>query len=188
MMQEVLYRRFRRLREPGSKTGAAGSETGAAAPDRLGVPPDLVLIDGGKGHLNAALEVLKDFGLDLPVLGLAKEEEQIYLPGRTEPLSLTANSPALHLLRHVRDEAHRFAVGYHRLLRRKRARQSALDGVPGVGPARRTALLRTLGSAGKVRAASLEQLAEVPGVGPAAARKIWEHFHGDRAEEEDGHG
>lgn len=166
MMQEVLYRRFRRLRE----SGAGGGEA----------EPDLVLIDGGKGHLGAALEVLGGLGLEVPVLGLAKEEEQIYLPGRPEPLSLPQTSPALHLLRHVRDEAHRFAVGYHRLLRRKRARRSALDVVPGVGPARRTALLRAFGSAAKVRAAGLDELAAVPGIGPAAARKIWDHFHGGK--------
>lgn len=200
MMQEILYRRFRRLREGdepaaggpsgagrrevvitagegGEEAGATGTVAGAADADRFGPAPDLVLIDGGKGHLAAALEVLDDLGLDLPALGLAKEREEVFLPGRSEPLDLPENSPALHLLRHIRDEAHRFAVGYHRLLRRKAARRSELDSVPGVGAVRRTALLRAFGSSAKVRAASLDELAAVPGVGRAAARKIWEHFH-----------
>ncbi len=188
MMQEVLYRRFRRLREGGggdtyqaeAADFAEQPATAAEALDRFGPAPDLVLIDGGKGHLAAALEVLEDLELDLPVLALAKEKEEVFLPGRSEPLDLPETSPALHLLRHVRDEAHRFAVGYHRLLRRKRARRSELDGIPGVGPVRRTALLRVFGSAERIRAASVEELAAVPEVGEAAARRIWEHLRGKK--------
>jgi excinuclease ABC subunit C len=114
----------------------------------------------------------------VPILALAKEHEHIFLPGCAEPLVLPETSPALHLLRHIRDEAHRFAVGYHRLLRRKRARRSELDDIPGVDPVRRTALLRVFGSVARVREAALEQLTAVPEIGPAAAGKIWEHFHG----------
>jgi len=223
MMQEVLYRRLRRLvgAEAGVEAGAEGgtesvtetgvetlaetgteartgtvtaAETGTEAegetgeagpappatePDRFGPAPDLILIDGGKGHLAAALEVLDDLGLDLPILALAKEHEHVFLPGRRDPLILPGESPALRLLRHVRDEAHRFAVGYHRLLRRKSARRSELDDIPGVGPIRRTALLRAFGSASRVREAGLEDLAAVPEVGPAAARRIYDYFHGD---------
>ena len=186
MMQEILYRRFRRLREAGKVAEAPGEYAVAPAEapaepvgaDRLGPAPDLILIDGGKGHLTVALEVLGDLGIDVPVLALAKEEEMVFLPGRPEPLGLPLNSPASHLLRHVRDEAHRFAVGYHRLLRRKKARQSELDDIPGVGPARRTALLRAFGTTKKIRAASAEELAAVPVVGQAAAKRIWEYLHG----------
>ena len=216
MMQEVLFRRLRRLRrgtggtegewalaERDGDTAPAERDGGAAPsernrergedPDRLGPAPDLILIDGGKGHLAAAAEVLEDLGLDIPLVALAKEHEHLFLPGQADPLVLPEDSPALHLLRHIRDEAHRFAVGYHRLLRRKRARRSELDDVPGVGPARRTALLKAFGSARKVREARLEELAAVPGIGPAAARRIWEHFHGGRvppaeSEREDGGG
>lgn len=211
MMQEILYRRFRRLRDqdgdqsadappeptdaaaigrdgtPGrgglpyageSDTFAEQPATAAEALDRLGPAPDLVLIDGGKGHLAVALEVFKDLDLELPVLALAKEEEEVFLPGRPDPLDLPQNSSALHLLRHVRDEAHRFAVGYHRLLRRKVARKSELDDIPGVGPVRRTALLRAFGSTKKIREASVEDLAAVPEVGKVAAQRIWNYFHG----------
>lgn len=210
MMQEVLHRRFRRLRPgPGSPGSAAAGSPGAGDSesageaelgDRLRAVPDLVLIDGGKGHLEAALKVLQDLGLALPVLALAKEREQVYAPGRSDPVVFPDGSPALQLLRHVRDEAHRFAVGYHRLLRRKRARRSRLDDIPGIGPVRRTALLRAFGSVAGVRAAGLEDIAAVPGIGRAAARKIWEALHegppgrdgdADRTEpagEEDDHG
>jgi len=173
MMQEVLFRRFRRL--------AGEVAAGEDEEDRFGPAPDLILIDGGKGHLAAALEVLDDLGLDLRILSLAKEHEHIFLPGRRDPLVLPDESPALRLLRHVRDEAHRFAVGYHRLLRRKKARRSELDDVPGVGPVRRTALLRAFGSATRVREAGLDELAAVPEVGEAAARRIYDYFHGGRA-------
>ena len=187
MMREILGRRFRRLTEPGGggegftdgSPGAPPEESLGAAPEEsLGPPPDLILIDGGKGHLAAAVAVLGELGLELPVVALAKEQEEVFVPGRSEPLDLALDSPALQLLRHVRDEAHRFAVGYHRLLRRKIARRSELDDVPGVGPVRRTALLSAFGSVRRIREASVEELAAVPGVGKAAARKIWEHFRG----------
>lgn len=186
MMQEVIHRRFRRLRPeaeaaPGDDQVFDADDRRSDA-DRLGPAPDLVLIDGGKGHLAAALEVLDDLGLDLPILALAKEHEHIFLPRRADPLVLPEEAPALHLLRHIRDEAHRFAVGYHRLLRRKAARRSELDDVPGVGPIRRTALLRAFGSAARVKQATLDELAAVPEIGPAAAERIWNHFHGGRAE------
>jgi excinuclease ABC subunit C len=176
MLQEVLFRRFRRLREgdPGPEAPPPGESL-----DRLGPAPDVVLIDGGKGHLAVALEVLEDLGLRLPVLALAKEEEEVFLPGRSTPLDVHPHSPAVRLLRHVRDEAHRFAVGYHRLLRRKVARHSELDGIAGIGPVRRTALLRAFGSTEKIRTASLDELTAVPEIGPAAAAKVWEHFRAD---------
>ncbi len=161
--QEVLRRRFVRAR--------AGDE-GAEEELRWRLP-DLVVIDGGKGQLSAAKEVLDDLGYhDLPVVGLAKEREEIFVPEREEPVMLPGTSQALYLMQRLRDEAHRFAITYHRSLRAKAATRSAFDDLPGVGPKRRAALLRVFGSAKRVREAPLEQIAAVPGIGPALAEKI----------------
>ncbi|MCR4398820.1 MAG: excinuclease ABC subunit UvrC [Firmicutes bacterium] len=166
MMQEMVLRRFRRgLAEKRESAGEGGS--------RFSEFPDLVLVDGGRGQLNAVLEVLRHLGLqDIPALGLAKEREEVYLPDRVEPLRLPADSRALLLIRRLRDEAHRFAVGYHRKLRGKEGLKSALDDVPGVGPKRRSALLRRFGSARGVARATVEEIAAVEGIGPALAVKI----------------
>jgi excinuclease ABC subunit C len=161
--QEVLRRRFRRAR-----TGEEGSEE-----ELHWQLPDLVVIDGGKGQLSAAKEVLDELGYhDLAVVGLAKEREEIFLPERYEPVLLPTTSPALYLMQRLRDEAHRFAITYHRALRAKAATHSAFDDLPGVGPKRRAALLRVFGSAKRVREAPLEQVAAVPGIGEALAAKI----------------
>jgi excinuclease ABC subunit C len=161
--QEVLRRRFKRAR-----SGEEGNEEELQW--RL---PDLVVIDGGKGQLSAAKEVLDDLGYhDLAVVGLAKEREEIFTPARAEPVLLPATSPALYLMQRLRDEAHRFAITYHRSLRAKAATKSAFDDLPGVGPKRRAALLRVFGSAKRVREAPVEQVAAVPGIGPALAAKI----------------
>jgi len=161
--QEVLRRRFRR-----AKAGEEGSEEELRW--RL---PDLVVIDGGKGQLAAAKEVLDETGYhDLAVVGLAKEREEIFLPEREEPVLLPTTSPALYLMQRLRDEAHRFAITYHRSLRAKAATHSAFDDLPGVGPKRRAALLRVFGSARRVREAPVEQIAAVPGIGEALAAKI----------------
>ena len=161
--QEVLRRRFKR-----AKSGEEGSEEELRW--RL---PDLVVIDGGKGQLSAAKEVLDELGYeDLAVVGLAKEREEIFLPDREEPVLLPTTSPALYLMQRLRDEAHRFAITYHRSLRARAATHSVFDDLPGVGPKRRAALLRVFGSARRVREASLEQVAAVPGIGLALAAKI----------------
>jgi excinuclease ABC subunit C len=161
--QEVLKRRFVR-----AKSGDEGSEEELRW--RL---PDLVVIDGGKGQLSAAKEVLDELGYhDLAVVGLAKEREEIFLPDREEPVLLPTTSPALYLMQRLRDEAHRFAITYHRALRAKAVTRSAFDDLPGVGPKRRAALLRVFGSAKRVREAPLEQVAAVPGIGAALAAKI----------------
>jgi len=161
--QEVLRRRFVR-----AKSGDEGSEEELRW--RL---PDLVVIDGGKGQLSAAKETLDDLGFhDLAVVGLAKEREEIFLPGRDDPVLLPTTSPALYLMQRLRDEAHRFAITYHRALRAKAATHSAFDDLPGVGPKRRAALLRVFGSAKRVREAPVEQVAAVPGIGPALAARI----------------
>jgi excinuclease ABC subunit C len=161
--QEVLRRRFKRAR-----TGEEGSEE-----ELRWQLPDLVVIDGGKGQLSAAKEVLDELGYhDLAVVGLAKEREEIFLPDRDEPVLLPVTSPALYLMQRLRDEAHRFAITYHRSLRAKAATRSAFDDMPGVGPKRRAALLRVFGSAKRVREAPMEQVAAVPGIGLSLAAKI----------------
>jgi excinuclease ABC subunit C len=155
-MREVVGRRYRRLAEEGKEF------------------PDLVLIDGGKGQLAAALEALGELGLgDQPVASLAKREELIFLPGREEPVALPRSSPLLQLVQRVRDEAHRFAVGYHRKVRSKRTFRSELDDVPGVGPIKRRKLLSRFGSLRGVRGASLAELASAVGAATAARIRSW---------------
>jgi excinuclease ABC subunit C len=138
------------------------------------------VIDGGKGQLGAALKALA--ALDLPqqtVIGLAKRDEEVFLPGRPDPVRLPRRSPALRLLQRLRDEAHRFAVTYNRKLRTKRTIRSELATVPGIGKARQQALLDRFGSLRGVRAASPEEIATVPGFGPALARTVLRHVHGE---------
>jgi len=161
--QEVLRRRFRRAR-----SGEEGSEE-----ELRWKLPDLVVVDGGRGQVSAAKEVLDELGLhDLPLAGLAKEREELFLPGRSEPVLLPATSPALYLVQRLRDEAHRFAITYHRDLRAKSTVRSAFDDLPGVGPKRRRALLRVFGSVKRVRDAPVEQIAAVPGISRALAERI----------------
>ena len=161
--QEVLRRRFRR-----AKAGDEGSEEALRW-----AMPDLVIIDGGRGQVSAAKEVLDELGLhDLPLAGLAKEREELFLPGASEPIVLPKTSTALYLVQRLRDEAHRFAITYHRDLRSKRQLHSAFDDLPGVGPKRRRALLRVFGSAKRVRDAPVEQIAAVPGISAALAERI----------------
>jgi excinuclease ABC subunit C len=161
--QEVLRRRFRTVR-----AGEEGSEE-----ERRWAMPDLVIIDGGKGQVSATKETLDEIGLhDLPLAGLAKEREELFLPGRSEPIVLPATSPALYLVQRLRDEAHRFAITYHRGLRAKRSVRSAFDDLPGVGPKRKRELLKVFGSIKRVRDAPVEQIAAVPGIGPALATRI----------------
>jgi excinuclease ABC subunit C len=161
--QEVLRRRFIR-----AKSGEEGS-----AEELRWRLPDLVVIDGGKGQLSAAKETLDELGYgDLAVVGLAKEREEIFLPDREEPVLLPTTSPALYLMQRLRDEAHRFAITYHRALRAKAATHSAFDDLPGVGPKRRAALLRVFGSAKRVREAPVEQIAAIPGISDVLAARI----------------
>jgi excinuclease ABC subunit C len=160
MMDEVLRRRYGKALEDG------------------GVLPDLVLLDGGRGQLNVGVRALEALGLDfIPIVSLAKREEEIYRPESLHPLVLDPASPALHALQRIRDEAHRFAITYHKKLRQKRALVSVLDQIPGVGPTLRTSLLRHLGSARRVREASVAELAAVPKVTPKLAQRIHDFFH-----------
>ena len=137
------------------------------------VLPDLVIIDGGKGQLGAAMEVMRELGLtDIPTVGLAKEREEIFTPGAPVGLMLPREGEALHLVQRIRDEAHRFAIGYHRKLRSKKAFKSKLDDIPGIGPRRKAALLRHFGSLSRIRAATVEELAAAPGMNRAAAQQL----------------
>ena len=159
-LEEVLRRRFAKALEQGT------------------VLPDLVLIDGGRGQLNVGVKVLQELGLDdIPVASLAKQQEEVYRFDLREPLRLDPTAPALHTLQKIRDEAHRFAITYHKKLRQQRTLTSVLDTIPGVGPTIRTTLLKTLGSARRVREASVAELAAVPKVTPRMAQKIYDHFH-----------
>ena len=161
--QEVLRRRFRM-----TKTGEEGSEE-----ERRWAMPDLVIVDGGKGQVSAAKSVLDELGLhDLPLAGLAKEREELFLPGRSAPIVLPSTSSALYLVQRLRDEAHRFAITYHRSLRDKRTVRSAFDDLPGVGPKRKRELLKVFGSIKRVRDAPVEQIAAVPGISRVLAERI----------------
>ena len=156
-MQEVTLRRYREAAEP---------------------LPDLIVIDGGKGQLSSALEVIRGVGLsDIPVIGLAKEFEHIFRENISEPLILPRHSEALRLIQQIRDEAHRFAVTYHRKLRAKRNLVSVLDHIKGIGAKRRQALWKHFGALEKMRAASVEDLAAAPGMNVTAATAVWQFFH-----------
>jgi excinuclease ABC subunit C len=160
MMAEVLRRRYGKALEDG------------------GVLPDLILLDGGRGQLTQGVRVLEELGLDyLPIVALAKRAEEVYHPGSLHPLVLDLASPALQTLQRIRDEAHRFAITYHKKLRHKRTLVSVLDQIPGVGPTIRTSLLKSLGSARRVRTASMADLAAVPKVTPKLAQRIYDYFH-----------
>lgn len=157
-MKEIITRRFRRAQEANEEE--AGKWT---------TLPDLVIIDGGKGQLNAALEALEEVGMQVPICGLAKEQEEIFLPGRSDSILLPRDSQALFLVQRLRDEAHRFAITYHRNTRRKNAFKSQLDDVPGVGPTRKKALMRHFGSIKAMRAASINELTAVEGINESVA-------------------
>lgn len=182
MMQEIIRRRFLRgLREREELAGQEAEETQEAqkvAIAKFATFPDLVLIDGGKGQLNAAREVMRELGVaEVPAVGLAKEFEHIFKEGQPDPVILPRDSMALYLVQRVRDEAHRFAVTYHRELRGKRDVGSRLDEVAGIGPKRKKALLKHFGSLKSVGEASVEELAAVPGMSREAAEAVWQHMH-----------
>ena len=167
-MAQVIERRFARMSDPADKEYDEGFAT----------VPNLVVIDGGKGQLSAALAAMQRF--DLPrvaVISLAKRVEEVFLPGRPDPVRLDPHSPGLQLLQRIRDGAHRFAIGFHRQRRDARARESIFDTLEGVGPARRRALLRHFGSAEQVLAATQEELEGVPGVPAKTARSIYAQLH-----------
>jgi excinuclease ABC subunit C len=163
MLQEATARRFRRGLAELEENNSGG----------FADLPDLLLIDGGKGQLHAVLEVLRDLRASQAIIGLAKEREEIFLPGQRDPLVLPGDAEDLRLLRYIRDEAHRFAVTYHRNIRAKAAQASPLDGIGGIGPKRKQALLRRFGSLKGVMAAPLEELAGVEGMSRHAAEMLY---------------
>jgi excinuclease ABC subunit C len=177
-MREMLRRRFRRLVEDPAD-GNDPAAKGRDEDDTWRIAPDLVIVDGGKGQLGIAAEVFRELGLfgRIPVVGLAKREEEIYRPGQSDPLWLKRGSEALHLVQRVRDEAHRFGITYHRNLRSKEQVRSKLDDIPGVGPRRRKALMAHFdGDLQRVRDATVEELMSVPGINRKVAETIKENL------------
>ena len=176
-LQEVLSRRFKHLKEPPAEERRDPRRKDEVDPFSL--TPDLVIIDGGKGQLNAALEVWQTLGLDhIPVVSLAKRQEEIFVPGRDESIILPRDSQSLYLVQRIRDEAHRFGLNYHRTLRSKTGLASTLEEIRGIGPRRRKALLQRFGSLDGIRAASLDELAAVPGMNADIARQVKESLGG----------
>jgi len=182
-MAEVLRRRFRRARERLlAETGADAPDVGGDASARtsrndsdasFATLPDLVIIDGGKGQLGAVLDVMRDMGVkDIPVVGLAKQHEELYVQDMSDPVILPRTSEALYLVQRIRDEAHRFAITYHRDVRRRSGMQSALDTIPGVGPKRKKALLKRFGSVRAIREASVDEIAATVGFTTALAERV----------------
>lgn len=167
-MQEVIRRRFTRgLREL----------SGEVEGDKFSDLPDLVVIDGGKGQLSSAIAARDQLGLEIPFIGLAERFEEIYLENRSEPLILPRESQGLYLLQRIRDEAHRFAVSYHRHLRSKESTRSVLDQIPGIGPKRKKALLKHFGTVSKIREAEIAELLEAEGIDHKLAAEIYQYMH-----------
>jgi excinuclease ABC subunit C len=166
-MEEVLTRRF--------KAYLAERDRPVEERGKFAYPPSLVLVDGGAGQLGRAVKVVAELGIDVPVAGLAKKMEEVYLPGRPDPVRIPRGKDALFLLQQIRDEAHRFAIRYHRTLRGRAMTDSLLDGVSGLGPVRRQALLQHFGSLKVMRDASVEELGEV--VPAAVAAELHRVLH-----------
>jgi excinuclease ABC subunit C len=161
MMREIVRRRYERSIEERRRA------------------PDLVVIDGGRAHLAAAHEVMGSLGLgSIPVIGIAKEFEHIYVRGAKDPLVLPRDSKALHLLERIRDEAHRFAITYHKRLRSKKVDESELDSIPGIGKKRKRILLERFGSVERIRSLGIEELAALEGIDEKTAKNIIGHFKG----------
>ena len=162
-MQETVYRRYKDYEDL----------------------PDLIIIDGGKGQLSSSLKVIRGLGIDVKVIGLAKQEEEIFLEDKSESVILDKASPALHVIQHIRDEAHRFAITYHRKRLRKKNLVSVLDNIEGIGPARRKALWKVFATLEAMKAATKEELAAVDGMNKPAAQKVYEFFHSDIVKKSD---
>lgn len=171
MMRELLSRRIKPLSE-------CDKEDKENKGDPKCVEPDLILIDGGKGQLGVATEVLKEYNLEhIPIIGLAKEFEEVFIPQSSNPIIIPKNNEGLHLLQRVRDESHRFAVTYHRKLRSKNIEGSELDNIVGVGKKRKINLLKHFGEIEKIKNASVEELSKVKGLNKKVAKAIYDNFH-----------
>jgi excinuclease ABC subunit C len=171
-MEEVLTRRLTAYLEERERPVSE-------RPGRFAYPPQLLLVDGGKGQLAVAQRVVHELGLEdeIPVAALAKRFEEVYVPGRSEPVQISRHSEALYLLQRVRDEAHRFANTFHRELREKRMTKSVLDDVPGLGPTRKKRLVKELGGVTAVRKATLAELKSLPWLPDAVAEAVFERVH-----------
>ncbi|OGO17838.1 MAG: excinuclease ABC subunit C [Chloroflexi bacterium RBG_16_48_8] len=169
-MEEVLSRRFRRWELANEEAQKPGGKLDPA----FGMLPNLLIVDGGKGQLSRAMEVIDQYGLGtmFAVIGLAKKHEELYLPDRTDPVILPGQSQALFLVQRIRDEAHRFALKQHRTQRQKKGVASSLDSISGIGPARRKALLKSFGDIESIRNAKVEELASVPGITRSLAERV----------------
>ena len=187
-MDEVLRRRFSRLLaeengEDGEDEEGIAFESGPVdangRPRRFSYRPDLVVVDGGLPQVNAARDALDSMGIDIPLIGLAKRLEEVWIPGEEFPLIFPRTSAALYMLQYLRDESHRFAITAHRKRRTKNQQRSVLDGIAGVGPSRQKALLRHFGSVKKIRESTPEQIAEVNGIGPSLGTVIWQALNPD---------
>lgn len=187
-MDEVLRRRFRRLLaeengEDGEDEEGIAFESGPVdangRPRRFSYRPDLVVVDGGLPQVNAARDALDSMGIDIPLIGLAKRLEEVWIPGEEFPLIFPRTSAALYMLQYLRDESHRFAITVHRKRRTKNQQRSVLDGIAGVGPSRQKALLRHFGSVKKIRESTPEQIAVVNGIGPSLGTVIWQALNPD---------
>ena len=176
-MKEVLTRRLSAYIEE-------RDEPSGDKPGRFAYPPQLLLVDGGKGQLSVAIEVVKELGLEdeIPVASLAKKFEEVFIPGQSHPVNVPRGSEALYMLQRIRDEAHRFANSFHRELRDKRMKESVLDGIAGLGESRRQRLLKELGTLKAVKEAPLEQLQALPWLPDAVALAIFHKIHGDGSE------
>lgn len=181
-MAEVISRRFRKYAMAKANGKEIGKEESSVLSRHVSANsdfPDLVMIDGGKGQLSAVVETLREMNLleDIKVVSLAKQREEIFLPGESLPLPTDAEQPGVQLLRRLRDEAHRFAVSFHRQQRSDRMRRSRLDEIPGLGYQRQKQLLATFRSIDYLRVATPQQIADVPGIGPRLAQQIYDYFH-----------
>jgi excinuclease ABC subunit C len=196
-IREVITRRFRRYLAEREETGEldmlgdpearedqnhfSSERPIASAARKFAYPPNLVVVDGARGQAQAAAAALAELGIDdVAVCGLAKRLEEVWLPDDEYPVIMSRTSEGLYLLQRVRDEAHRFAITYHRQRRGKAATASVLDGIPGLGPARRSALLKKFGSVKALSGASAEEIASVPGIGPRLAETIIKTLGGAR--------
>jgi excinuclease ABC subunit C len=191
--QEVLRRRFRAVANKQNTdslpTATTAAEEVLAEDAGIGIAdgtstqlhhewamPDLIIIDGGKGQLSAAMEVLQELRIDIPTVGLAKENEEIFTPGSPDPIILPRSSQGLYMVQRIRDEAHRFGITYHRKLRSDRTFKSVLDEIPGIGPKRKQALMKHFGSVRAMGNASVEDLAALDGMTRDAAEKVKEYI------------
>jgi len=172
MMREVLGRRFARARQEQERL-----DRDEPIPVKWAVLPDLIVLDGGRGQLGAARDVLFEYNQAIPAVALAKQQELIYVPDLSEPIALPRDSHGLQLLQRLRDEAHRFAIGSHRARRKRDLREAGLQEIPGIGPTRKRALLRHFGTLRAIERAAVADLEQVPGINAETARKVYDFFH-----------